>query len=273
MRALRPSEPVLRHASVSVVSHPEAAQTESIADSLGVVVCGSFRRNVDELKADLAELMLHGCRILSPKDAEFVAEVDGFVFAEHELGRRPADIERDHVDAIRSCDFVWLHSPDGYVGPSAAFELGVAATAGIPVFGRLVPEDVALREWIVVADSPSAAAESQRARSLQEAGAPLTVLQRYYSRAAQARGWDQEGPADSMLLLTEEVGELARAVRKHVGLGRDGASPGGVDEELADVQLYVVHLANILGVDLSTAVTAKERENLQRFQRRVERAA
>jgi NTP pyrophosphatase (non-canonical NTP hydrolase) len=69
-----------------------------------------------------------------------------------------------------------------------------------------------------------------------------------------------------MLLLTEEVGELARSVRHAVGLTRHGSSdvdnPAG---ELADVQLYVVHLANVLGIDLASAVTAKELENLRRF--------
>ena len=35
--------------------------------------------------------------------------------------------------------------------------------------------------------------------------------------------------------------------------------------ELADVALYVVHLANVLGIDLGAAVSAKEQANAKRF--------
>ena len=36
-------------------------------------------------------------------------------------------------------------------------------------------------------------------------------------------------------------------------------------EELADVQLYLLHLANVMGLDLANAVTDKERKNAERF--------
>jgi NTP pyrophosphatase (non-canonical NTP hydrolase) len=97
-------------------------------------------------------------------------------------------------------------------------------------------------------------------------GEPLNALQTYYGRAAAARGWKSESPAECMLLLTEEVGELARSIRRFAGLSRHGADNSeNAAEELADVQLYVVHLANVLGINLANAVTEKEAENLQRF--------
>ena len=68
-----------------------------------------------------------------------------------------------------------------------------------------------------------------------------------------------------MLLLTEEVGELARAIRKRVGLARSGGSASDPAAELADVQLYVLHLANVIGVDLADAVAAKEQVNHARY--------
>ena len=69
-----------------------------------------------------------------------------------------------------------------------------------------------------------------------------------------------------MLLLTEEIGELARAIRKSEGLKRDaGYNDVGLLDELADVQLYLVHLANSLGVSLDEAVNQKETKNDERF--------
>jgi len=76
-----------------------------------------------------------------------------------------------------------------------------------------------------------------------------------------------------MLLLTEEVGELARAVRVRLGVARAEATDADVGEELADVQLYLVHLANILSVDLASAVTRKEEKNVRRHSLRRATAA
>lgn len=66
--------------------------------------------------------------------------------------------------------------------------------------------------------------------------------------------------------MIEEVGELARAIRKREKLIRHGPS-GRVNEsqELADVFMYVIHMANILGLDLGSAVRDKELLNITKF--------
>ena len=56
-----------------------------------------------------------------------------------------------------------------------------------------------------------------------------------------------------------ELGELIGAVRK------DGEASAAAALEMADVQLYLVHLANIAGIDLREAVVEKERINSTRF--------
>jgi NTP pyrophosphatase (non-canonical NTP hydrolase) len=93
-------------------------------------------------------------------------------------------------------------------------------------------------------------------------------VQEYYRRIAAQRGFEKETAHDCFVLLVEEVGELARVLRKREGLARHHAS-GKHDEslELADVLLYVVHMANILGIDLSDAIKMKEEINLARFLR------
>jgi NTP pyrophosphatase (non-canonical NTP hydrolase) len=258
---------------VSASEAVELSAETSASEQLSVVVCGSFRRGRNELKADVRELEQAGCVVLSPRDPDFVAEIDGFAYARHELDLAPPDIERAHLDALYSADLVWAHLPEGYLGPSAAFELGVARAAGIPIYARHRPADVGLCEFVQPASSPARAVELRRHKSPDEAGAGLQALQRYYMRAAVERGWANEGPADCMLLMTEEVGELARAVRLRAGLARTKANGNDVGEELADVQLYVLHLANILGIDLAAAVSSKESENFNRFRSRREQAA
>lgn len=231
---------------------------------LDVVVCGSFRRELGSLREDVDALRTSGCRVLSPVSLDFATEQDGFVYLAHELGQPPAAIEALHLKALLAADLVWLHSPDGYVGPSGAFELGVAQTAGIPVFARDAPSDVTLRNFVTQVDAPKDAASQARSSVAGRPGSALAGLQSYYARVSARRGWDSEGPTECMLLLTEELGELARAVRRVAGIARHGAAADDAAEELADVQLYIVHLANILDVDLATAVTAKERRNAER---------
>lgn len=236
------------------------------AAALDVVICGSFRRDPTSLRREYDELRACGCRILSPLDLNFADERDGFVYLDHEVDDEPTEIERGHLDAIRSADMVWLHAPNGYLGASGAFEIGAAHAAGVPVYAGRTIADVGLRDFVTIVASPRDAVVHRKTMVIHKPGEPLKALQTYYLRAALARGWDSEGAAECMLLLTEEVGELARSVRHYAGLSRHGADTNeNAAEELADVQLYVVHLANVLGVDLANAVTDKEAKNLRRF--------
>lgn len=173
-------------------------------------------------------------------------------------GHTSAAIEQGHLRAMQTADFVWLHCPGGYVGTSAAMELGFAQALGLRVFASEPPKDVVMRDIVEICKSPELAVQFSR----QRADAPsraLLALQAYYARAARERGWDGESAATAIALLHEEMAELDAAL---------AGSPGGEENpalELADVLLYVVHLANILGFDLDQAVRDKERINSERF--------
>jgi NTP pyrophosphatase (non-canonical NTP hydrolase) len=64
------------------------------------------------------------------------------------------------------------------------------------------------------------------------------------------------------LLLGEEVGELSKAVRKHKKM-RIGTTSitGTVDEELAEVLIYLCAIANRLGISIDEALRKKEALN------------
>jgi NTP pyrophosphatase (non-canonical NTP hydrolase) len=223
-----------------------------------VALCGSFHRDHARLKCEYEALVDAGCRVLSPMDIDWIAERDGFVLAEQELDEEPRSIEQAHLQAMRAADFVWLHAPEGYVGRSASMELGYAHALGLRVFARTLPDDVTLAGLVRRVDSVEAAMMEVASGG----GAPalgVDALQRYYARAATSRGWAGEGARECLCLLTEELGELARAMRKE----GDGSPAAGL--EMADVQLYLVHLANIAGIDLGKAVVEKEHLNLVRF--------
>lgn len=243
----------------------DAAPLNEGAAHLRVVLCGSFRRQPQRLSAVFDDLLTHH-EVISPIDVHFVNPDDEFVRLAHELEESATKIEQRHLDALVEADFVWLYAPDGYIGPSAMFELGHAKALGIPIFSDATPAEEVYKPWVTVVASPADVVVEQ---SLKAPGNGLRGLQHYYERAAARRGWSGESMQDTLLLLTEEMGELARAIRKSTGLSRDGDWQGqDVAEELADVQLYLVHLANAAGIDLANAVTDKEVINQQRVDER-----
>ena len=231
---------------------------------LRVALCGSFRRDPDGLRSAYDALAAR-FEIVSPVSLDFVDPAAEFVRLAHERDEQVPDIERRHLSAMRSADFVWLHAPGGYVGRSASMELGFAKALGIPVFCDVPPDDEVLRDGINVV-AGVAHVQSSGLEQVDDPGEGLSRLQRYYKTVAERRGWASESARDTLLLLTEEMGELARAIRKSENLARHHRDKDvAVAEELADVQLYLVHLANTLELDLSRAVTAKERVNAERF--------
>ncbi len=58
--------------------------------------------------------------------------------------------------------------------------------------------------------------------------------------------------------LVEEVGELAKAMRKNVRYEESQHIKGTLEEELYDVLYYVVALSNVYDVDLETVMKLKE---------------
>ena len=97
-----------------------------------------------------------------------------------------------------------------------------------------------------------------KARTLRE-------LQEYFKQKAQERGFADETAQDTVLLMIEELGELAKAIRKHAGIKTERqARIPAIEDEMADLQIYLLHLANILGISLEDAFWNKEAKNDRR---------
>lgn len=93
----------------------------------------------------------------------------------------------------------------------------------------------------------------------------LRELQKYIWQMNIGRGFNTEDAGMKMVMLMEEVGELAKAIRKTVGLKfTDTTMRKDVEEELADVQIVLLGLASLLKVDLFDAVSQKEERNRTR---------
>jgi NTP pyrophosphatase (non-canonical NTP hydrolase) len=91
----------------------------------------------------------------------------------------------------------------------------------------------------------------------------LKDLQQYMDEVCKERGWVKDTYAEKFLLFSEEVGELAKAMRKTAGLYDEKAKLKSfeLEEEFSDVLSYLLDLANCFQVDLEKAFREKERIN------------
>lgn len=95
-----------------------------------------------------------------------------------------------------------------------------------------------------------------------EQATALDDVQEYVAVMEEERGFSQRDVISQCLLLGEEVGELFKAVRKQQNMSVDPNSLiGSVEEELADVLIYVCAIANRLSVNLDAALRKKEAIN------------
>ncbi len=90
-------------------------------------------------------------------------------------------------------------------------------------------------------------------------GATLSDLQHYVSSMEVERGFAHSTVLEQALKLGEETGELFKAIRKreHLPVGH-GSVTGTVDEELADILIYLCAIANRMDIDLGEALRDKE---------------
>lgn len=104
----------------------------------------------------------------------------------------------------------------------------------------------------------------------------VTALQAALARFAAERDWERfHSPKNLAMALAAEVGELLELFQWQTEaasseLARTPGSARAVRDELADVLLYLVRLADVLGVDLDEACRIKIAANARKYP--VERA-
>lgn len=116
--------------------------------STRATVSGSFTRHLLEIQSAVVELKGRGVRVLSPESPTIVEAINGFLFVESDRHRSVRLVQDRHLASIASSDFLWLETPDGYVGPSAALEVGFAIASRIPVYSTKLPNDLTMRQYV-----------------------------------------------------------------------------------------------------------------------------
>lgn len=97
----------------------------------------------------------------------------------------------------------------------------------------------------------------------------LRQVQTYVKNVNKIRGFHQQEITKVMLLLIEEVGELAKAIRRNAtDLAIDKKKINHydtVEEEVADVFYMLLCVCNDLDIDLYSCIKEKEAKNIKRI--------
>jgi len=96
----------------------------------------------------------------------------------------------------------------------------------------------------------------------------LTEIQEYTRKILDIRGFSHNTIEEEMLLLLEEVGELAKAVRKasprmNIDIERM-QNYDTIESEAADIFIVLMKICNMLDISLFEALVAKEKINCGR---------
>jgi len=99
----------------------------------------------------------------------------------------------------------------------------------------------------------------------------IKELQDRLQRFTDERDWDQfHTPKNLVMALSGEVGELTEIFQwlteeESKAIVGDVEKMKHVEEELADIQVYVLRLAHKLEVDIESAVEKKMRKNAEKY--------
>lgn len=97
----------------------------------------------------------------------------------------------------------------------------------------------------------------------------LNDVQGYINQVVKHRGFDKQTVDYEFRMLVEEVGELAKALRKQTGgFIADDSDDYKVRHECADVLWMLVCICNSLGINLEEALREKEEHNKKRTWRK-----
>ena len=98
--------------------------------------------------------------------------------------------------------------------------------------------------------------------------ASLNQIQEYIKNVLDLRGFSNESIQETMLLLLEEAGELAKAVRKtatNMSVDVDKMhNYDTVESEVADVFIVLMAVCNKMNINLLSALKEKEKKNCGR---------
>lgn len=108
------------------------------------VLHGSFQKHFPEIQRIHKLFTAAGIKVLAPAVSEIKAFQDGFAILESDVAQDQRMIELLYLHNLRQLGengFSYFVNPEGYIGKSASYELGIAQVTNVPCFFYNKPAD------------------------------------------------------------------------------------------------------------------------------------
>jgi ADP-ribose pyrophosphatase YjhB (NUDIX family) len=110
---------------------------KSNPNKIRCVIHGSFGKHFKEIQRVAKLFTDAGIDVIAPKQADIVTAHDGFALLEGEEGMDPRLVELMYLHQIKDLGptgFSYFVNPEGYIGKSASYELGIAQLLNVRCF-------------------------------------------------------------------------------------------------------------------------------------------
>ena len=108
------------------------------------ILHGSFRRHFNEIKRTHKLFSNAGIEVLAPEFSGIECEKDGFVLLQSDVADDPRMIELLYLQKLKRLSengFSYFVNPEGYIGKSTSYELGIAQISNVRCFFSEKPQD------------------------------------------------------------------------------------------------------------------------------------
>lgn len=234
-------------------------------------ISGSIRKHWDEICKYAIEFEKLGVKIISPEISEIMDSNKEFIYLKSDKVKTIEMIEKKHLFNISKSDFLFVINPQGYIGISTALEIGYALSRDIMIYTLEEPTDIVIKKLCILNPSPLEIIKDtiKHKLTIDKLDENLSNLQKYFARKVIERGFENETEKDLLILLLEELGELSHIIRTFSGLKikkstLENKHHLNLEGEIADILIYIIILANKLGIDLFNSLKIKENENEKR---------
>lgn len=110
-----------------------------------IAIIGSFRKYYSEIKEIIILFQKNGIEVVSPNNSEITDSIEDFViFASDNKKLTPVEIQTETLNKILNADMVYVFDPEGYVGRTTCYEIGVLRTTNIPLIFMEYAEESSL---------------------------------------------------------------------------------------------------------------------------------
>jgi hypothetical protein len=110
-----------------------------------VTISGSFRKHFKQICRCVEYFENKDIRVLSPQIAEIINPNEEFAILSSDISDDPKTLQDNHFSAIDNSDMLYVCNPDGYIGLSAALEIGFALSKNKNIVFMHEPSDFTIK--------------------------------------------------------------------------------------------------------------------------------